>query len=120
MKFGEPIDFVPRSKLEEVIRSKLRENRTVIVAGTRGVGKSTLVQSCFKGETSVLRSGGVSISNEDVVFHGLLNQLSMTVDKIAAATTIELVLTMAKITKSLLLLWRLMDHGRALIGEIFT
>ena len=95
IKFEEPIDFVPRSKLEEVIRSKLRGNRTVIVAGTRGVGKSTLVKSCFKGETTVLSSGGVPISKEDV-FQGLLEQLSMTVDKIAAASTIKLILTMAK------------------------
>ena len=95
IKFEEPIDFVPRSELEEVIQSKLRDNRTVIVSGTRGVGKSTLVQSCFKGETSVLLSGEVSISKEDV-FHSLLNQLSMTVDKIAATTTIGQVLDLAK------------------------
>ena len=71
--FKEPKHFIQRKAVEEKIHDELYENPkcyTTIIAGQRGVGKTTSVLSCFKEEPGVVYISGMRTN--DAVFKKIL------------------------------------------------
>ena len=71
--FKEPKPFIQRKAVEEKIHGYLYKNPecyTTIIAGQRGVGKTTSVLSCFKEEPCVVYISGMQ--TKDAVFEKIL------------------------------------------------
>ena len=76
--FEPPNNYIERKELQEIIKQWRLSNtfRTLVVAGSRGVGKTTTVRSTFSGETGVLYYTMSESQTSKDVWRSLLGKLA--------------------------------------------